>query len=373
MKLVSILGSPAPYTTPILNALAGRADLHCVYLASEDRVSRFADSWGVPPDYDYSVHWVRRLDVPSVDLHLELSLGTSRRLRRLRPDAVLLVSWSPASLEPLLWSRWSGSAAVMWSESTRFSGLLRESVSTRVRRLLARTFDAYVANGSQAAAYLEELGVKPSRIVTSSLPAGRAPGTTARAQPSRDDNIRFLFVGRLLSQKRPLELIEAFALVREAVPNATLSLVGTGELELAVRDAAEAAEGVTYLGYREGAELASIYSESDVLVLPAVREVWGIVVNEALSHGLFVVTTDQVGSAHDLLDEETGVVLHAEHPTALAPALVRTALTLDLSDEARERRAGAVSSTTPERFADDIVRAAAVGLRVRADRWRGRE
>jgi glycosyltransferase involved in cell wall biosynthesis len=371
VKLVSILGSPAPYTTPILNALATRLDLHCIYLAGEDRVSRFVDTWGVEPEYDYSVHWARRLDVPSVDLHLEISVGTARRLRRLKPDAILLVSWNPAGLEPLLWSRWSGSAAVMWSESTRFSGLLREPVSARLRQLLARVFDSYVANGSQATEYLEELGVRRERIVTSSLPAGRVPATTARANPVAAGELRFLFVGRLLPQKRPVELIEAFTAVRAIAPNATLTIVGTGELESDVREAARRASGVSYVGYREGAELASIYAESDVLVLPALREVWGVVVNEALSHGLFVVTTDQVGSAYDLLDDESGLVFPAEDLTALAPALVEAATKLDASDAAREHRARAVATSTPARFADDIAHAAEVAVHVRATRWRG--
>ena len=372
MKLVSILGSPAPYTTPILNALAARVDLHCIFLAAEDRVSRFEDSWGVEPCFTHVVHWARRIDVPSVDLHLELSAGVSRGIARLRPDAIMLVSWNPAGLEPLLWSRWSGSAAIMWSESTSFSGLLREPVSTRIRRLLARTFDGYVTNGSQAAAYLEELGVEPSRIVTSALPAGQVPSTTARARPAAAGEVRFLFVGRLLPQKRPLELIEAFTDVHEAVPTATLAIVGTGGVEDAVRRAADSSPGVDYLGYREGAELASIYAESDVLVLPAVREVWAIVVNEALSHGLFVVTTDQVGSAYDLIDESNGVVLAADDFAALSPALVEVAHAVDTSDAARARRAATVASCTPERFAADIERAAEGALLVRAGRWRGR-
>lgn len=371
MKVVPILGSPAPYTTPILNALAERVDVHCIYLASEDRVSRFADSWGVSPTFEHSIHWARRLDVPAVDLHVELSVGTSRKLRRIAPDAVLLVSWNPTSFEPLLWSRFTGCTAVMWSESTSFSGLLRDSMSTRVRQALARAFDSYVANGSQAAAYLEELGVQRSRIVASALPAGRVPETSARACPVAEGEVRFLFVGRLLAQKRPLELIDSFAAVRDEIPGASLTIVGVGELEDAVRQAAAVADGVDYLGYREGAELSAVYAESDVLVLPAVREVWGIVVNEALSHGLFVVSTDEVGSAHDLLDAETGIVLPADDVGALAPALVEAARTLDLSDRARERRARAVESTTPESFAEAILRAVDVGRTVRAERWRG--
>jgi glycosyltransferase involved in cell wall biosynthesis len=372
VKLVAIFDSPAPYTTPVLNALAERVDLHVVYLSPEDRVSRFVDSLGVDPAFDYSLHWARPLDIPSVDFHLELTLGMARRLNALKPKAILLVSWKPTVVEPLAWSRWSGAAAVMWAESTPFSGLLRGRASTLVRKTLSRAFDGYVSNGSQATRYLEQLGVPGERIVTSMLPAAGSPPATARARPPQDDAVAYLFVGRLLAQKRPLELIEAFASVRQALPNATLTIVGGGELEAEVREAATRVRGVQCRGHLEGAELAAVYSESDVLVLPAVREVWGLVVNEALAHGLFVVTTDQVGSAYDLLDRETGVVLPAEDLSGLAPSLVEVGRTADRGDGARQRRASGVASCTPEAFAADIGRAVEVATRVRAGRWRSR-
>ena len=373
MKLAAILDSPAPYTTPVLNALAQRVDLHVVYLSAEDRVSRFADSMGVDPAFDYSVHGARRLDIPSVDFHLELTIGMSRRLSALKPDAILLVSWKPATAEPLAWSRWSGTAAVMWAESTPYSGLLRGPASTFLRRIVTRAFDGYVSNGTQATRYLEELGVPPSRIVTSRLPAAGSPSPAiVRSRASDGDAVGFLFVGRLIPQKRPLELIEAFAAVRRELPAATLTIVGGGELEAEVREAGARVPGVDYLGQLEGIDLSAVYTRSDVLVLPALREVWGLVVNEALAHGLFVVTTDQVGSAYDLLDGDTGVVLSAEDFSAVAPALVEVGRTVDRDADARQRRASAVASCTPDAFATDIARAVELAVGVRAARWRSR-
>jgi len=369
MKLVTIFEAPAPYSTAWMNVLAKDVDLHGIYLAAEDRVSRFDDSFGATPEFDYSLHWTTNLDLPSVDWHLELTAGVTRRLSRLKPDVILLGSWKPAVLEPLLWSRWSGCAAVMWAESTLFSGLLRGALSTRIRRTLARMCDTYVTNGSQATRYLLELGAPADRVVTSALPAAAARRSSKRAIP-QNGAIRYLFVGRLLAQKRPLELIAAFYDVRKALPGATLTMVGAGELESEVRAAASLADGVHWVGRREGDALAALYAESDVLVLPALREVWGLVVNEALSHGLFVVTTDQVGSAYDLLDSESGLMLPAEELDRLGPALIEIGRKLDMSDDGRRRRAAVVAHCKPERFAEDIHRAAELALRVRSNRWR---
>jgi glycosyltransferase involved in cell wall biosynthesis len=369
VKLVCIFASPMPYNTPILNELARRLDLHVVYMSGEDRITRFADLWGDEPQFDYSFFWSKALTSVAVDLQAQFSIGISRRLSRLRPDAILVRSWKPVVLEPVLWSRLSGCGAIMWSESTRFSGVLRGATSTAVRRALLRSVDSFVSNGSQATAYLRALGVPEGKIVTSRLPAGstrQVPGSTARASPEGDMSLRFLYVGRLIPRKRPLELIETFATVRREVPNTTLTLVGGGALESEVRDAARSAPGVRYVGFREGPELAHHYSESDVLVLPALREVWGLVVNEALAHGLFVVATDEVGSAYDLLGEQSGLMVPAGDLGRFGSALVETARTLDVSSEARRVRAGAVSDCTPERFAADIVEAADLALNAKS-------
>jgi glycosyltransferase involved in cell wall biosynthesis len=238
VKIVSICLSPMPYNTPILNALARRVDLHTIYMCKEDRINRFVDIWGDEPMYSYSFFPSRSLHSELVDLQLQLSIGVSRRLAKLGPDVVLVVSWKPQVLEPLLWAKWSSRAAVMWSESTRFSGLLRGSLSTRFRRAILANVDGFVTNGSQASEYLRMLGMRPDRIVTSRLPTSvRAIASPAVGSTNAGEGVRFLYVGRLIPRKRPVELIRAFEAVAHEVPAATLTIVGQGELESEVRQA----------------------------------------------------------------------------------------------------------------------------------------
>ena len=364
--------SPIPYDTPIFNALARTADLHAMYMCREDRISRFVDIWGEEPTYPYSFFPSKSLYSESLDLQVQLSLGTSRRLAKLRPDVILVISWKPLVIEPLVWAHYSGRGAVMWSESTSFSGLLRGPVSTWLRRAVLRNVDAYVTNGSQATEYLGSLDVRAERIITSRLPSASRTVLASAARSENAEGVRFLYVGRLIPRKRPIELIRAFETVGRAAPNATLTIVGQGELEQDVREAAARVPHVRFLGFAEGEELASLYSQGDVLVLPALREVWGLVVNEALAHGLFVITTDEVGSAYDLISEQSGTMVPANDLERLADAMVHAATTLDLSDAARLRRAAQVADCTPERFAADIQHAAELALRVRktAARWR---
>jgi glycosyltransferase involved in cell wall biosynthesis len=52
---------------------------------------------------------------------------------------------------------------------------------------------------------------------------------------------------------------------------------------------------VNFTGHLEGRELVAAYAAATTLVLPSAKEVWGLVVNEALSAGLHAVVSDACG------------------------------------------------------------------------------
>lgn len=368
MKLVCVSNGPLPYHTPILNELARLADLHVLYMSSGHPMGSFQDNWGVQPEFNHSTHWSLSLGSQASDFRAQFSLGVGLRLRTLNPDVIFFSSWGPLVLEPLLWKRLTRRKAVMWSESTSFSGLLRNKASDIIRRLILSQVDAFVTSGSNATSYLETLGVGGGRIVTSCLPSGGSNGLAERpergARPQAPSAApHYLFVGRLIPRKRPLELLRAFGPVAAELPGATLTMVGDGPLLPEVSRAAEPfGSSVSLRGRVEGEALHEVYAAADILVLPAVREVWGLVVNEALAHGLYVIATDQVGSAHDLLDETSGVIVSADSQPTLTGAMLAAGHNGVRDPAAREARIRRVAEHTPAAFARDICRAANLAL-----------
>ena len=112
-----------------------------------------------------------------------------------------------------------------------------------------------------------------------------------------------LSVGRMIDKKQPLLLLEAFRRVRTARP-CCLLLIGSGHLDEAIR-AKISAEGIrdVYMpGFLQQGEISDAYSCADVFVLASnADETWGVVVNEAMTFGLPIVVSDQVGSSEDLV------------------------------------------------------------------------
>ena len=357
MRLVHVSNGPLPYHTPILNELDSLVDLHVIYMSTSHPLGSFVDLWGSDPRYEYETYWSLPATWRRVDFRAQLSLGVSRRLSQLNPDTVLVISWGPLSWEPLVWCRRSRARTVMWSESTAFSGLLRGRASNSFRRALVSLADAVVTESSSATSFVRQLGA--TKVVTSCLPSPNAPTTIGAPERDHAASISYLFVGRLIARKRPLDAVGAFLDVMDELPGSTLTVVGDGPLLDAVVHASRGGAGrIEVLPRLEGRRLSRVYARSDVLVVPSQREGWGLVVNEALAHGLYVVATDEVASAIDLLEPGRGRVVRAGDRRALATALLEAGTVVRHGLEDRVARARDVSHCTAARFATDIARAA---------------
>jgi glycosyltransferase involved in cell wall biosynthesis len=80
-----------------------------------------------------------------------------------------------------------------------------------------------------------------------------------------------------------------------------------------------------FVGFQNQTQLSRFYHAADLLVLPSRHsETWGLVVNEALHHGVPCVVSSAAGCAIDLVKPgETGEVFEAGSSTALSAALER--------------------------------------------------
>jgi glycosyltransferase involved in cell wall biosynthesis len=94
------------------------------------------------------------------------------------------------------------------------------------------------------------------------------------------------------------------------------------------------------------------------LALPSVvSETWGLVVNDALHHGLPCLVSTAVGCAPDLVESGvTGEVFATGSEASLADAIVK-ALPLTESNEVRVKCREKVGGYTIEKAAEGIARA----------------
>jgi glycosyltransferase involved in cell wall biosynthesis len=194
-----------------------------------------------------------------------------------------------------------------------------------------------------AAALLSPHGLRPPVIPVSCGvqldrfgPAVRTGGRW-RGLP---DKPTVLFVGRLDTEKRIGDLIDALAVVRRDV-DAQLVLVGTGGQRDALGARAGAAgltADVHFCGFVPDDELPEAYAACDVFANAGVAELQSLVTMEAMAAGRPVVAADAVALPH--------LVRHGENGYRFAPGDVHAAagyLRALLTDGPLRSRMGAAS------------------------------
>ncbi|WP_027347177.1 glycosyltransferase family 4 protein [Hamadaea tsunoensis] len=156
------------------------------------------------------------------------------------------------------------------------------------------------------------------------------PGTDPAAEAvPREAGSRLLCVAAVTPNKGHDILVSALA----ALAGEDWTCVCAGSLTKdaayadALRDRVAAlglAERILFTGARVGADLETAYLEADLLVLPSRGETYGMVVAEALAHGVPVVATD-VGGVPEALGgtpaRRPGLLVPPDDPGRLAGAL----------------------------------------------------
>jgi glycosyltransferase involved in cell wall biosynthesis len=176
--------------------------------------------------------------------------------------------------------KWSSAAKAILRTGERMGmryANARIVISNVIRELVRRKYqrESYcITNGVEIPAAapggdtLRELGLAPGRYI--------------------------LTVSRMVPEKRHLDLIAAFK--RSKLPGWKLAVVGDLSAEDdyvgKVREAAADSPGVVLTGFRKGGELAEIYANAGVFVLPSTHEGLPIALLEALSYGLPSIASD---------------------------------------------------------------------------------
>lgn len=245
--------------------------------------------------------------------------GMGRAIRQFRADAVLLTGYSPLfHLHAFYHAYRLGVPILFRAETAQFAHTngWHRTVRNVLLRALYSKCTRLLPIGKRSYAHYRDLGCPESKLVLSpycvdttpfqceedSREALRAVGRAELGIP--EDRIVLLFSGKIIAHKRPLMLLEAVkSLPFDVRSRITIAFLGNGPDLPAVREAAACSPAIPIVctGFKGQTQLSRYYHSADALVLPSKSETWGLVVNEALHHGLPCVVTDNVSSALDLV------------------------------------------------------------------------
>ncbi|MCB9681807.1 MAG: glycosyltransferase family 1 protein [Alphaproteobacteria bacterium] len=197
--------------------------------------------------------------------------------------------------------------------------LLERAAWRALRRLYARC-QAVIVPSRATMEELERRGFEnlihiPHGVETSQFsPVHRDP--TWRAAVGGDDKLIFTFVGRLVWEKSPDVVAQAWHHMRHK-DRVKIVFVGGGPAQ---RKLAHMLPQATFVGQVTEAEVPRIVASSDVFVFPSTTETFGNVTVEAMASGLPVVCGD-AGGTRDFVDHGVNGFLVGPEPEAFAKFL----------------------------------------------------
>jgi len=136
--------------------------------------------------------------------------------------------------------------------------------------------------------------------------------------------IRLIAVSRLAPNKRVDHIIRAVKILLERGVHVQLAIVGTGETEKSLHELAGSlgvADKIEFTGRLDEQKKDGQLQRAHFLVHTSVREGWGLNVIEANAMGTPAIVYPVGGLVDSTVDNETGLVTHAETPTAVADVI----------------------------------------------------
>jgi glycosyltransferase involved in cell wall biosynthesis len=344
VKLAALISHPIQYYSPIFRALAARCDLHVFFGQHLDANQhaktgfRQAFDWDVDLLSGYTSTVLRNVarhpgpdhfmgcDTPEIGV----------RLRNGNYHAILTAGWYlKCHIQAVLSAKRIGLPVLVRGDS--HLGTTRSTVKRGIKGVInpmfLRLFDGALYVGQKSRAFYEHYHYPAHRLffsphcVDNDWFAARA---TAEARAGirgprgiSPETFVVLLAGKLVSLKRPFDLIAASAICRAQGRAVEVMVAGSGELETEIRRRADVSDVPLHmLGFCNQTEMPPAYAAADALAMPSASETWGLVANEALACGRPVILSDACGCAPDLAaDGTSGRIVPLGNIEALAGAI----------------------------------------------------
>ena len=211
-------------------------------------------------------------------------------------------------------------------------GMIKEdsALQKKLKSYFIKNASAWLGTGKVTTEYLEHYGAYENKIITYPftsiyerdilpVPDSMVVKRQFRNQLKMYEDKIVLSVGQLIHRKGIDILIKAASQLN----NTGIYIIGgTPSDEYVELKRKYNANNIHFIGFKDKNELSKYYRAADVFVLPTREDIWGLVVNEAMSYGIPVVTTNKCVAGMEMVEQGvTGSIVEVENVNQLVEAV----------------------------------------------------
>ena len=137
----------------------------------------------------------------------------------------------------------------------------------------------------------------------------------------KNDVPTIVFIGRLKRHKLPDHAVIAFSIIRKQLPNAQMWIIGDGYMtkDLKKMDV----ENISFFGRVNDESKYDLLSKAHLVLVPSIREGWGLVVTESNAMGTPVVAYNVNGLRDSVIEGKNGMMVRHNTPESMADSALR--------------------------------------------------
>ena len=166
------------------------------------------------------------------------------------------------------------------------------------------------------------------------------------------NNTKLVSVGRLSKEKGYIDLLRVFKRLNKDYPDWTLDIIGDGVERGAIEDFINDNElntKVTLHGFQGKEYIDKILNQSSIYIMTSFSESFGIVLIEAMSHGVPCIAYDSAEGAREIINSgENGYLIKHRNLEAMVKKIE------DLIKD-KEERIGSQARESVKKFTSDVV------------------
>ena len=335
-----LLSHPIQYQSPMLKEIAkiDNIELTVLFCSKEGLNEYYDEQFSKKIKYDtpllegFNYKFLENLSpFPTIfkNFYGLINLEVIIYILKNRPNYIIIHGWSYIThILAIVTAKIVGTKVVLRGESPLNQELQKNKINLILKKIILKKIlfplvHYFLYIGNQNKKFYQFFGVKKEQLIFSPysinndffkskaiVNSHQKLALKNQLKIDRKSHL-FLFVGKLTPKKRPLDILHALNKCKEK-NNFHLLIIGDGELKkelLMLIEKYNLSNKVTFLGFVNQSQLSKYYSISDSFILPSGQgETWGLVVNEAMCHGLPCILSSTVGSSFDLITKRTGSI-----------------------------------------------------------------
>jgi len=360
-KVAVLTSHPIQYQAPLFRKLSVHPDIDLtVYFCWDFGVGKeqldpefgVKFKWDIPLLEGYKYKFLPNLSPkPSSSFFGQINPSIIKELRRNHYDAMWVHGYASSTNWLAFWGAWLSGPPIIFRGETDLSNprpFLKRITKKALLVPLFRRISAFLYSYKSNAEYYKHYKVSENKLffcpcaVDNSFWQRQAIELRDKKDEFKkklsipDGYSTILYVAKLIPRKRPVDLLQAYEIMRNQHIKTSVIFVGDGSEACNLKDYVQKKnlKNVFFTGFKNQSELSPLYSIADVFVLPSNHDPSPKAINEAMNFSIPIITTNKVGTAPDLIKVGgNGFIYPVGDVKALTDCLLKVLRNLQTAEE----------------------------------------